>query len=279
MSLVTSSEGSCLNSSQVHLLGSSTSPTIEKSHSSSGVRGVGPAERTGKPSSKYWPGGSVVSWPLRRPLKPLEKNPSAITFPPRSPTRTLALAKSRRSVMSRSRPSSRPETLPCPPVIVGGIVPRAHDIAIQEVLVQPHVLASQLSPPKVTQHAQGVVYFREPAVVARSRVVGPFPGQKPLPLLREVLDLLHDLTARHRFACLSGIAAGTDLPFERGRDRARLPAGMPRCRTCFAAGSRAVGAPDRHQECPASYRPATSRQFTTFQKTLMYSKRRCRYLR
>src|SRR3712207_3379807 len=80
MSVVISSEGHCLNSSQVHLLGSSTSPTIEKSHSSRGVRGAGPAERTGKPSSRYCPGGSAVSWLLRRPKKPLEKNPSVITF-------------------------------------------------------------------------------------------------------------------------------------------------------------------------------------------------------
>src|SRR3712207_6344765 len=153
ISFVISSEGSCLNSSQVHLLGSFISPTMEKSHSSSGVWGVGPAESTGKPSSRYCPGGSAVSWLLRRPLKPLEKNPSAITFPPRSPIRTLALAKSHRSVVSRPRPSSRPETLPCPRVIVGGVVPRAHDVAIQEVLVQPHVLASQLPPPQVPQHA------------------------------------------------------------------------------------------------------------------------------
>src|SRR5215204_3892236 len=218
MSLVISSEGSCLNSSQVHLLDSSISPTMEKSHSSRGVRGVGPAERTGKPSSRYCPGGSAVSCLLRRPKKPLEKNPSVITLPPRSPSCTLALTKSSRSVASRPRLSSSLETLPCPRVIFGGVVPRAHDVAIQEVLVQPHVLASQLPPPKVPQHAKGVVYVREPPVVARSRVVGPFPGQKPLPLLREVLDLLHDLTARHRFAFLSGIPAGTDLPlFGTGR--------------------------------------------------------------
>src|ERR671912_2911144 len=112
---------------------------------------------------------------------------------------------------SLARPSSPPETLPCPPVIFGGVVPRAHDVAIQEVLVQPHVLAGQLSAPKVPQHAKGVVYVREPPVVARSRVVGPFAGQKSLPLGGEVLDHLHDLSARHRFAFLSGIAAGTDL--------------------------------------------------------------------
>src|SRR5215213_8568402 len=76
ISLVISSEGSCVNSSQVQRLGSSTSPTIEKSHSSSGVWGVGPAERTGKPSSRYWPGGSLSSCLLRRPKKPREKNPS-----------------------------------------------------------------------------------------------------------------------------------------------------------------------------------------------------------
>src|SRR5918995_2326543 len=212
ISLVISSEGSARNSSQLHLLGSSISPTMEKSHSSSGVRGVGPAERTGKPSSRYCPGGSAVSCLLRRPKKPREKNPSVITFPPRSPTCTLTLAKSLRSVVSRPRPSSRPETLPCPRVIVGSVVPRTYDVAIQEVLVQPDVLAGQLPPPQIPQHAQGVVYVREPPVVARSRVVGPFAGQEPLPLLREVLDLLHDLSARHRFAFLSGIAAGTDLP-------------------------------------------------------------------
>src|SRR5919112_2938972 len=213
MSFVISSEGNCLNSSHVHLVGSSISPTMEKSHSSSGVWGVGPAESTGKPSSRYCPGGSAVSWLLRRPLKPLEKNPSTITFPPRSSIRTLALTKSSRSVVSRPRPSSRPKALPCPRVIFGSVVPRAHDVAIQEVLLQPHVLAGQLPPPKVPQHAYRVIYLREPPVVAHSRVVGPFPGQKPLPLLREVLDLLQDLGVRHRFAFLSGIAAGTDLPY------------------------------------------------------------------
>src|SRR5262249_36813086 len=75
MSLVISSEGRRLNSSHVHLLGSSTSPTTEKSHSARGVRGVRPAERTGKPSSRYWPGGSFVSCPRRRPPKPREINP------------------------------------------------------------------------------------------------------------------------------------------------------------------------------------------------------------
>src|SRR5918998_5754272 len=65
-----------MNSSHVHFFGSSTSPTMEKSHSSREVRGVGPAERTGKPSSRYCPGGSLSSCLLRRPKKPREKNPS-----------------------------------------------------------------------------------------------------------------------------------------------------------------------------------------------------------
>src|SRR5215212_5650425 len=82
MSVVISSEGSRLNSSHVHLLGSSASPTIEKSHSSEGVWGVGPAESTGNPSTRYCPGGrrSPPSVCLRRPLKPRETNPSLMSF-------------------------------------------------------------------------------------------------------------------------------------------------------------------------------------------------------
>ena len=52
------SEGSARNSSHVHRLGPSISPTTLKCHRSRGVRGVGPAESTGKPSSTYWPGGA-----------------------------------------------------------------------------------------------------------------------------------------------------------------------------------------------------------------------------
>src|SRR3712207_5204450 len=77
MSVVISSEGSAWNSSHVHLLASSISPTMEKSHSSRGVCGAGPAESTGKPSTKYCPGGrrSPPSERLR-PIKPRETNPS-----------------------------------------------------------------------------------------------------------------------------------------------------------------------------------------------------------
>src|ERR671913_408832 len=73
MSAVTSSLGSARNSSHVQRRGSWTSPTIEKSHRSSGVCGVGPAERTGKSLVTYWPGGTrSLGGSSRRPRKPLE---------------------------------------------------------------------------------------------------------------------------------------------------------------------------------------------------------------
>jgi len=53
MSTVTSSAGSATNSSHVHRRVSATAPWIENVHSSSRVRGVGPADRTGKPRSQY----------------------------------------------------------------------------------------------------------------------------------------------------------------------------------------------------------------------------------
>src|SRR5437764_6411114 len=75
MSRVTVSLGSARNSSQPHDTGSSTAPRIVKLHSSSGVRGVGPAESTGKSSVTYWPGGTrpeSVSGRRPRPRKPRE---------------------------------------------------------------------------------------------------------------------------------------------------------------------------------------------------------------
>src|SRR5215204_3932233 len=84
MSLVISSEGKARNSSHDHVFVPSTSPSIVKSHSSRGVRGVGPAERTGKPSTRYWPGGTRTSPSarLRRPRKPREMNPLLTNVPP-----------------------------------------------------------------------------------------------------------------------------------------------------------------------------------------------------
>src|SRR6058998_2965411 len=74
MSTVIVSLGKARNSSQVQRCSSSTSPTIVKSHSSSGVCGVGPAESTGKSSVTYWPGGtrSRGASSRLRPLNPLE---------------------------------------------------------------------------------------------------------------------------------------------------------------------------------------------------------------
>src|SRR5712691_12966070 len=74
MSRVISSLGRARNSSHVHPRGSSSSPTIEKSHTSSAVCGVGPAERPGKSRVTYWPGGTRAgsTSAARRPRNPRE---------------------------------------------------------------------------------------------------------------------------------------------------------------------------------------------------------------
>src|SRR5438067_8888212 len=78
MSTVGVSWGRASSSSQVQRFGSFTLPIIEKSHCSRGVCGVGPAESTGKPRSRYCPGGSrpATSPCWRRPRKAREMNPS-----------------------------------------------------------------------------------------------------------------------------------------------------------------------------------------------------------
>src|SRR5215211_6772420 len=90
MSVVISSEGSSLNSSHTHVFGSSTSPTMEKSHSSSGVRGVGPAESTGNPSTRYCPGGRWVSCACCDPEMPGKRTLRSCPIPPGSFAYTLA---------------------------------------------------------------------------------------------------------------------------------------------------------------------------------------------
>src|SRR5713226_1309139 len=74
MSLVTSSAGSARNSSQVHFLGSSISPSTTNVHSGKPTRGVGPAERTGKSFTTYCPGGTreLLAVSLRLPRNPRE---------------------------------------------------------------------------------------------------------------------------------------------------------------------------------------------------------------
>src|SRR2546427_5799243 len=77
MSLVPVSDGRARSSFHVQRLGSSISPSIENDHWSRFGRGVGPAERTGKSLTRYWPGGrrELDAVSRRRPLKPREMNP------------------------------------------------------------------------------------------------------------------------------------------------------------------------------------------------------------
>ncbi len=39
-----------------------------------------------------------------------------------------------------------------PPVVAGSVVPRTHNVTVEKILVQPHVLAGHLPPPKIPQH-------------------------------------------------------------------------------------------------------------------------------
>src|SRR5260221_11057416 len=57
MSTVTSSAGRAMSSCHDHASGLSTCPLTVKRHLSSGMFGVGPADRTGEPRGPYWPGG------------------------------------------------------------------------------------------------------------------------------------------------------------------------------------------------------------------------------
>ena len=53
-------------------------PSMRKLHSLGSTRGVGPAVRTGKPRSRYWPGGSrSAPGPCGLPTKPRETNPGS----------------------------------------------------------------------------------------------------------------------------------------------------------------------------------------------------------
>src|SRR6266540_3227091 len=89
MSFVTVSLGSALNSSQLHRFGSAVAPVITKSHSSSGVRGVGPAGRTGKSSTRYWPGGTRPLGPSSRrlPRNPREAKLTGLLYDAPAPRR------------------------------------------------------------------------------------------------------------------------------------------------------------------------------------------------
>src|SRR5438270_6669180 len=73
-------DGRARNCVQVQVTGWRTNPSIVKLHCSVRIRGVGPAESTGKLLTRYWPGGtrSARSGWGRLPVKPRETNFSAI---------------------------------------------------------------------------------------------------------------------------------------------------------------------------------------------------------
>jgi hypothetical protein len=80
MSTVNVSCGSARNSSHVHDCAPRTAPCTLKFQLLSGVRGVGPAESTGKPFVTYWPGGTRL--PSAATLRPLNRE---MTISPTSP--------------------------------------------------------------------------------------------------------------------------------------------------------------------------------------------------
>src|SRR3954453_4822640 len=77
ISTVTVSVGSVRNSAQFQRCGDLMSPVTARSHFSSGVCGVGPAESTGKSVVRYCPGGNRparAGSSCRRPRNPREMN-------------------------------------------------------------------------------------------------------------------------------------------------------------------------------------------------------------
>src|SRR6266516_2863142 len=70
MSTVTGSVGRVRNAAQSQRCRSPVSVVTVSSHSPRSMRGVGPADRTGKSSTRYCPGGSAALGTLRLPLNP-----------------------------------------------------------------------------------------------------------------------------------------------------------------------------------------------------------------
>ena len=75
MSTVNVSWGSALSCSHVHDALASTAPSTDSVHVARSGCGVGPADRTGKSSVTYWPGGTRdgSTSGRRRPWNPREK--------------------------------------------------------------------------------------------------------------------------------------------------------------------------------------------------------------
>src|SRR5690242_11641413 len=95
MSTVTSSDGRASSSCQFHVCRPPASVTTVNCHLSRSMRGVGPADSTGKSSVRYWPGGSFGSL-CPRPVKP------------RDTTAILLLPASTEPVHHDARPLRRP---------------------------------------------------------------------------------------------------------------------------------------------------------------------------
>src|SRR5438067_896551 len=87
-STVTFSVGSSRNDFQFHCRKTFVPSSTVNSHFSSGMCGVGPAERTGKAVVRYCPGGSFTSSAARLPKKPREMVPIR-TSPTRERTNWL----------------------------------------------------------------------------------------------------------------------------------------------------------------------------------------------
>src|ERR1700740_1042819 len=83
-STVTVSLGRLRNDFQSHRCKTFLPSSITNSHFSSGICGVGPADKIGKSVVRYCPGGSLTSVGVRRPENPREMIPMCI--PPCSAT-------------------------------------------------------------------------------------------------------------------------------------------------------------------------------------------------
>src|SRR5918997_2636674 len=109
MSTVMRVFGSAWNSAQDHLASSEPPCWRAKLQSSGRVRGVGPADSTGKSAVTCWPGGTraaaAASAPPRRPRNPHERGGSLMgraSFLDRSARRAAGRAENHQSVFAMS---------------------------------------------------------------------------------------------------------------------------------------------------------------------------------
>lgn len=122
---------------------------------------------------------------------------------------------------------------------------RTHDVTVEKILVQPHVLPGYLPAPKIPQHVQGVTYLVEPPVVGCSRVTGPFAS---FSLSSERSSIFYTILLRAIASRTfrEWLLEKTSCP-ELGKRLVRRPA------ECLDVGrSTSNGASERLQECPVS---------------------------